>query len=266
MATQTHDLWTLVRQQPEIDPWDLAAAIEEQVAEAGLDYRTRLLVRDSMEALKKYWGTTGLEEWLADCPRRGIIEGICREGFEEVGFPSLRKRIMDKTKPDEIRQYLEQLGREIHHTIPLHIGGSVALIIPGFISRFTEDIDVVGEVPAEIRNQHKLLDDLERIHGLHLGHVQSHYFPQGWENRIHSLGNFGLLQVFLVDVYDVLLSKLFSARIKDFEDLKVLIPQLDKDTLVRRLKNTTAGFMAAERLKELAQKNWQILFGEPLPS
>lgn len=266
MATALLDLWTLIRQRPEIDPWDLAMAIAEQAAEKDLDYRTRLLIRDGVEALRIYWGASGLEKWLSGCPQRSMIEAICRENYDEVGFPSLKKRIMDKTNPEGIRQYLEHLGREIFHSTSLHIGGSVALLIPGFISRHTEDIDVVGEIPAEIRNKHKLLDDLERLHGLHLGHVQSHYFPSGWETRVHSLGIFGHLQVYLVDEYDVFLSKLFSARLKDMEDLKVLVPQLDKERLVRRLKDTTTGFLVVDYLKEMAQKNWQILFGEPLPS
>ncbi len=266
MATALSDLWTLIRLRPEIDPWDLATAIAEQAAESDLDYRTRLLIRDSVEALIIYWGASGWEKWLSACPQRSQIGTICREKYNEIGFPSLRKRIMEKTKPEGVRQYLEQLGQEVFHSASLHIGGSVALIIPGFISRHTEDIDVVGEIPPEIRNKHKLLDDLERLHGLHLGHVQSHYFPSGWENRVHSLGMFGRLTVYLVDVYDVFLSKLFSARLKDMEDLKVLAPQLDKERLVRRLKDTTAGFMVVDYLKELAQKNWQIIFGEALPS
>ena len=70
--------------------------------------------------------------------------------------------------------------------------------------------------------------------------MQSHYFPSGWQNRAHSLEPFGRLQVLLVDVYDVFLSKLFSARIKDLEDLLVLAPQLDKDDLVEKLKDHAA--------------------------
>ena len=42
--------------------------------------------------------------------------------------------------------------------------------------------------------------------------------------------------MFLLDVYDVFLSKLFSVREKDRDDLRVLIPQLSKDVLVRKFK------------------------------
>ena len=42
------------------------------------------------------------------------------------------------------------------------VGGSIALILPGYRERATTDIDVVDELPAEIRSQHALLDDLRK--------------------------------------------------------------------------------------------------------
>ena len=172
---------------------------------------------------------------------------------------------MEKTEPETIRQYLTQLGYELRSTVKIAVGGGCALILPGYVSRITEGIDVVGDVPEDIRAKHQLLDDLEKLHGLHMVHVQPHYFPKGWQDRVHSFGVYNHLQVALVDVYDVFLSKLFSARLKDFADLKVLLPQLDKDVLVRRFLTTCQDFLAAERMQELATKNWYILFGEELP-
>jgi Nucleotidyltransferase of unknown function (DUF6036) len=265
MATQTFDLWTLVRGRPQIDPNDLAEAVVHQAAEEDLDFRTRLLIRDSVNALRDYWGEERADRWLQKCPMNDRIQVVCAEPFEETGFPSIRKRLMDKTDPDTIRQYFRQLGYELRQTIQIAVGGGCALILPGYISRFTEDIDVVGEVPEEIRNNHRLLDELEKLHGLHLGHVQTHYFPKGWQGRVHSFGVFNNLQVSLVDVYDVFLSKLFSARMKDMGDLKVLLPQLNKDTLVEHFRKTCMDFMSVPSLQETASKNWHILFGEDLP-
>jgi hypothetical protein len=101
---------------------------------------------------------------------------------------------------------------------------------------------------------------------LQLAHFQSHYLPAGWEQRVHSLEPFGRLRVFLVDVYDVFLSKLFSAREKDRDDLRALAPQLEKETVIRRLKDTTAAWQGEAYLLQRAQENWKILYGEPLPS
>jgi Nucleotidyltransferase of unknown function (DUF6036) len=265
MAMQTLDLWSLVRRGSQIDPRDLAEAVVNQAAHDELDYRTRLLIRDSVEALKGFWGVKSVERWLAECPLQDKINAICMEEHEKVGFPSIRKRLMDKTEPETIRQYLTQLGYELRSTVKIEVGGGCALILPGYVSRFTEDIDVVGEVPADIRSKYELLDELQKIHGLHMGHVQPHYFPKGWRDRVHSYAVFNHLQISLVDVYDVFLSKLFSARLKDFGDLKIVLPQLDKEVLVRRFLTTCQDFLAAERMKELATKNWHILFGEELP-
>ena len=265
MALQTLDLWNLVRKRPQIDPRDLAEAIRCEVHQDTMDYRTRLLVRDSVEALRLHWGAEQLDEWLSDCPERERIEAICQESFDKIGYPSLRNRLMEKTDPDDIRQYFAYLGEKLTRTARVDIAGSVALILPGYLSRHTEDIDVVGEVPSDIRNNYLLLATLETSFGLKLGHVQTHYFPNGWQERVHVLGVFEQLHVFLVDVYDVALSKFFSARLKDFEDLRVLKPQLDKEVLIERLRSSATPLLSDPRLEKMAQDNWRILYGEALP-
>jgi hypothetical protein len=266
MTAETLDLWSLVRKRPQIDPGDLAEALREQSKEEPLDYRTRLLIRDSIEALKDYWGAPRLESWLAACAEAGRIRAICDEPFEKVGFPSIRRRLMDKTEPDHVHQFLQDLGRRLQGQHRIYVAGSIALVLPGYLVRHTDDIDVVGEVPKEIRDDHALVKSLQDRYGLHLGHVQPHYYPKGWQDRAHSLAAFGRLQVFLLDVYDVVLGKLYSARDKDLDDLRVLIPQIDKDVLIRKFQQSAADFIASPRLGEIATDNWKILFGEDLPT
>ena len=266
MVRPTHDLWSLVLDFPQVDPNDLAVAVAQQAGDEKLDYRTRLLIRDSVDALEQYWGSTRIEGWLGHSPTGDVIRTIRSQRFDEVGFPSLGRRLMEKTRPETIRQFLEESSRTLHQKVRIYVGGSVALIMPGFISRRTEDIDIVGEVPKELRENYALKDDLTARYSLHFGHVQPHYFPKGWQDRAHSLAPFGRLEVFLLDVYDVFLSKLFSVRDKDRDDLRVLIPQLDKDVLVQKFRDYAGDFLAAPRLKEIATDNWKILFGEDLPS
>ena len=265
MALQTLDLWSLVLERSQIDPYDLAEAILNQAADDTLDYRTRMLIHDSVDALGNYWGPAKLNSWLAACPVREKIDAICKEDFDKVGFPSLKRRVMDKTKPENIRRFFEHLGKNLHGPVRLYVAGSIALILPGYLSRSTEDIDVIDEVPEVIRNNHALVESLQNSYNLHLAHVQSHYFPSGWQDRAHSLAPFGKLEVFLLDVYDVVLSKLFSSRLKDMEDMRVLVPQLEKETLFDRLKNHAQGFLEAPQLLQIAQDNWKILYGEELP-
>ena len=52
VVAKSPDLWTLARLQPQIDPNDLSSAIVRQIKgnDLDLDYRTRLLIRDSIEA------------------------------------------------------------------------------------------------------------------------------------------------------------------------------------------------------------------------
>lgn len=265
MATQTIDLWELTRGKPEIDPNDLAEAVCQQAGEDDLDYRTRLLIRDSVDALRGHWGDSRLLQWLERCPNRGRITAFCREEFDKVGFPTISRRLMEKTDPDLIRKLLDQLGWMVHQDTTTYIAGSVALILPGYLSRHTDDIDFINEVPEAIRKDHQRVRELEKSYGLTLGHVQSHYFPSGWQNRTHSVGVFGRLKVFRVDPYDVFLSKLSSRRQKDLDDMRLIAPQLDKETLVRRLKENAAGLIEPEPLKEQSRKNWHVIFGEPLP-
>jgi hypothetical protein len=125
---------------------------------------------------------------------------------------------------------------------------------------------VVDEIPAELRAQHQLLDDLARRYLLRLTHFQSHYLPDGWQSRVHSLDTFGTMQVFLVDPLDVFVGKLFSVRTKDRDDLRVLRPTLDKARLVSRLQSSTNAFRADPRLRAAAEQNWFVLFGEALPA
>jgi hypothetical protein len=102
-------------------------------------------------------------------------------------------------------------------------------------------------------------------YGLQLTHFQSHYLPSGWSQRVRSLGRFGTLDVYLVDVYDIFVGKLFSGREKDRGDLRMLKRSLDKGQIVERLQTAAKNLAAESALKDHADKNWYILFGEPLP-
>jgi hypothetical protein len=90
MVAQAQDLWKLVWGKPQIDPNDLAAAVQDQAQRDDLDYRTRLLIRDSVDALKTHWGERHVDEWLTRSPARNRIQSICREEFDKVGFPSIK--------------------------------------------------------------------------------------------------------------------------------------------------------------------------------
>jgi hypothetical protein len=260
------ELWDLVWGKPQVDPRALADAVEGVAwRNPELDFRTRLLIRDSVVALERFWGKDHLEGWLRASPAREMIERVRREPLGAPGFPFLHEVLVERTDPETVRQYLRELGLHLHQPVRLAIGGSIALILPGYLQRATQDIDVVDEVPAELREQHALLEDLSRRYQLRLTHFQSHYLPAGWETRLHTLEPFGKLQAALVDVSDVFLGKLFSARTKDLDDLRILLPAFDRQALPRLLRERCASLLAERSLREQAERNWYILTGETLP-
>ncbi|MBL8792274.1 MAG: hypothetical protein JNM56_00060 [Planctomycetia bacterium] len=260
------DLWGLVLDQQTVDPGELAAAVAEEASRQPLDFRTRLLIRDSMAALQRKWPLVRFQRWLQDCPTRRRLEAISQEDLGKPGFPFLDQQLMEPTRPEAILLFLREVGGLARRPTRVDIGGSAALILGGFLSRRTQDVDVVDEVPAEIRGQHAALNAIMQRHRLELAHFQSHYLPIRWQERTHSLELLGNLEPYLIDVHDVFLSKLFSAREKDLDDLRALSPQLDKQRLTRLLLDDCAATLAAPALRERAEKNWYILYGETLPS
>jgi hypothetical protein len=266
MRVEADDLWSLVLDRQYVDPAELAEAIQDQILRGDLDFRSRLLIRDAVEALRRHWGQQRVASWLEACPVGRQIEAIGGEELGRTGFPFLANQLMEPTKPETVREFLRELSLAVHQPLRLNVGGSIALIMPGYLSRRTQDLDVVDEVPEPLRSQHQLLHRLQQRYRLGLTHFQSHYLPTGWEGRLHSLDSFGRMTVYLVDVYDVFLSKLNSAREKDRDDLRAVAPQLDRETLVRKLKETTGPLLASAELRQRAEENWYILYGEPLPS
>ena len=67
-------------------------------------------------------------------------------------------------------------------------------------------------------------------------------------------------------MHDLFLSKLFSPRDKDLDDLRVLFPQVDREVLLRRLKESCHSFLAEAALRAHAERNWYVLTGEALPA
>jgi hypothetical protein len=263
MTVVPENLWRLARGGQPVDAAELAAALEQQAGEPEPDFRTRLLVRDSLDALAGHWGRGRLESWLADRP---LLRELWLQPLGPAGFPSLTHRLMDATKPDTVMQFFRDLGDRVAKPSRLDVGGSTALILSAGLSRHTDDIDVVDEVPAELRQQYDLLAALTARYGLSLTHFQSHYLPTGWGERLHSLGRFGKLDVFLVDVYDVLAGKVFSAREKDLDDLRAMATRVDKQRLADRLRTSAGPLRGEPHLEQHARRNWYVVYGEDLPA
>ena len=97
MHAQLPDLWSLVLDRQYVDPEALAVALEEQAVQSPLDFRTRLLIRDSANALQRYWGQERFSVWMNGSSACQAIEAICREDLGKPGFPFLGKQLKELT-------------------------------------------------------------------------------------------------------------------------------------------------------------------------
>jgi hypothetical protein len=263
--SQSLDPWQLVWGQPYIDSDTLAAAIESDLQRHPQpDYRTRLLVRDAVEAIRSFWDPTKFKRWLAASPVRDRLRAILSESFDETGFPHIRRRLVASISSTQIMQIFTLLGQNVHERIEVYVAGSIPTLIEGLTARPTEDIDIVDEVPEVIRKQRALLRKIQSDYGLSLGHVQSHYLPVGWEKRRRFLGDFGGIRVYLVDAYDIFVSKLSSKQKKHQDDLRVLALKLDKDTAKGRLFHDGRAFLDDPRQRPQIEANWQFIYQDPL--
>jgi Nucleotidyltransferase of unknown function (DUF6036) len=259
------DPWKLVWGQPYIDSRTLALAIDQDLQrETRPDFRTRLLVRDAAVAIRSYWGSRRFSQWLATSPVGERIRSILDENLGETGFPAIRRRLVDSIDLTHLSRIFDLLGRAIHEPVEVHIAGSIPTLIKGLTVRPTGDIDFVDQVPEEIRLQHSVLRKIESDFGLKLTHVQSHYLPAHWQNRRQWLGDFGGLRVYVIDAYDIFVSKLSSKKEKHQSDLGVLALKLDKEIARHRLITDGRSFLDDPKLKPQIDENWRFIFQEPL--
>ncbi len=248
-----------------MDPDDLLSAVENELQSDNLDYRSRLLVRESLLALQNRWGSKALSNRLSSSILKRAND-LLTSHPGEIGFPTLGDRMRERTDSATILEFLRELGQATHQTTRLEIGGSTALILNDLLRRGTDDIDVVNEVPAVLRTNHDLLNRLSSRHGLLLTHFQSHYLPTGYEHRLHYLDRFGDLDVYLVDPLDIFVGKLFSKRDKDLDDLRMLKSNFSLDEIVDRLRSSATELENDQNFLQNARRNWYILFGQPLPA
>jgi hypothetical protein len=259
------DPWRLVWGQPFIDSQTLASAIEQDLERnTQPDFRTRLLVRDSAVALRSYWGPRRFSQWVKTSRLGSRIRKILAEDLGKPGFSTIRRRLVDSIDLTQLKQIFEMLGRAINGPVEVHIAGSVPTLIKGLTAQPTDDIDFVDEVPPEIRRQRSVLRAIDAEFGLRLGHMQSHYLPTHWRDRRHWLGDFGGLRVYVIDEYDIFVSKLSSRQEKHQRDLRVLAYKLDKEKAKHRLITDGRTFLDDPKLKLQIEENWRFIFQEPL--
>lgn len=256
------DAWSLVLAPGQVDARTLLTALQRLVVAADYDYRSRLLTHEALVTLAGRWGAAGLDRRLAGCENAGLLREAWRASFDETGFPYLKDQIVDATTPDTVLGLFRELGSRLRRPATITVGGSSALILADLLTRLTQDVDVVNELPDAVRSDPALVDELGRRYRLRLAHFASHYLPDRWEGRTHSVGVFDRLDVRAVDSLDVLAGKLFSRRTKDLDDIRAAWPRVDPAALRSRVAANTTGLRNDAALAEVAARNWYILTGD----
>ncbi len=262
------DLWSLL-DTPTIDPGDLIAAVEAASGAEELDWRTRQLIGEAWRALESRYGRDSLARHLRSKDPARLREAVARvfAGHDpaEVKFPSLPDRLEFGMKAETIKRFLAELGEVLDRPLSLTPGGSAALILVGYLHRHTEYLDLTDEVPPEIRRERGTLCDLARRFGLRLAHFQTHYLPPGWASRTTTGGSYGKILLRLIDPYDIVAGKVFSARTRDRDDVRVVSRHLDRLRLLDRVHEFPEGVWADDRSRNQATKTWRLVFLEDLP-
>jgi hypothetical protein len=271
-ADPVDSLWDLLA-SPTIDPATLARAIERSLDQPELDWRTLQLIKEGWQALEQFTECSSrkLDEYLLKQKAVEIKQTIQMrtaaadaESHRDVKFPSLKERLMPHLSPSVLRQFLRELGTAIAQPTAITIGGAASLILRGLLSRATEDVDIVDEVPVEIREERQVLQGLSARYGLHITHFQSHYLPRGWESRTSDFGRFGKIHVNLVDPHDIIAGKVCSSRSKDLDDFRLLSLCLDKEQLRERAIHGVSPYSSSDQDRQQAIRNWYIVYGEDL--
>ncbi len=255
------DAWQLIRSGGPIDAMQFLLSLRETACSKELDTRSRLLIRDGLAALEQHWGSGVLNRRLQSVTFPHRSDTYSATDAQE-GFYTLGDRIVDATDPNSLLQMLRELGTRVTAPAKFVIGGSLALMIDALIIRHTDDVDLVDEIPATLRNEHELLAELCTRYGLKITHFQSHYLPAGWNQRVRSLGVFGRITVMRVDPIDVLVGKLFSRRAKDLDDNRQAWPLIDQSDYRQRLCAEAKRLSGEVSQIESARHNWYILTGE----
>jgi hypothetical protein len=140
----------------------------------------------------------------------------------------------------EIVTILQSLGTRLPSDSQLILVGGSALALLGS-PRLTIDIDFIGD-DVHPNSLHRTIMQIAREMQIHVEPVPLERFvplPEGNEERLIRIGQFGNLEVFVADPYSIALSKLDRGLDTDFDDLLFLIQNnyVDMDEFERILSS-----------------------------
>jgi hypothetical protein len=173
--------------------------------------------------------------------------------------------------PEPWDSFLSALDSELTEEVRLYCVGGFAVVYKYELARETSDIDVLEIAPLPHRESVLAAagqgERLNKAHGVYVQIVSGMVtVPENAIERATELfpSSFMSLRLFVLDPYDLALSKLERNNQKDRDDVKHLFKTvpLDFDTLEQRYREEQRPFLTNEPRHDLTLALWKDMFLE----
>jgi len=138
--------------------------------------------------------------------------------------------------------FIEELDSLLDEPVQFHYIGGFAAVVKYGLPRGTNDLDYFSLVPANrMRDLQEMAGEgspLARKHKVHVHHAGVATRPENYAERMKEVlpGQFKNIRLFVLDPYDLVLSKLSRNIERDREDVKHLSRTLHLDPNVLRTR------------------------------
>lgn len=152
---------------------------------------------------------------------------------------------MSPKLPQPWASFLGELDDLLDEPFELHCIGGFAAVVAYGLPRSTNDLDYYSLIPwnrlGDLEHLAGEGSDLARKHKVHIHHAGVASLPENYEERLVELfsGRFKRIRLFVLDPYDLILSKLSRNADRDREDVEYVARTLRVDPHILRERYET---------------------------
>jgi len=138
------------------------------------------------------------------------------------------------------KEFLDELDSQLQEPIELHCIGGFAVVAAYGLPRSTNDLDYFSLEPCNLVAELEQLagegSALARKYKVHVDHAAIASVPENYAERMTELfpGQFKKIRLFVLDPYDIVLSKLCRNVERDREDVQYLAEAQHLDSNILR--------------------------------
>ncbi len=147
----------------------------------------------------------------------GNISRFSSDNFSE--------RPLELSNPEQLTHFFEELGRRYTQPAQIYLFGGSALLLIGS-RRETVDVDFTLSATREVESLRQAIAFLAAEQGLDLEEsIPSEFMPlpAGANERHRLIGQYGSIQVYMLDPYSIALMKIDRAFETDMQDVQFMI-------------------------------------------